>query len=157
MDTHGTTLYSWEAQEFKHHPKSFWWYLGLACLACALAVFQIYKQDFYGAAITGILAVLSAAFSRREPDIIETHITTTGIRVSDLHIPYKHIKHFWVVDDGIHKTLNIETTTYLNRHLILQLEDQDPGEIRDFLIQVIPEHDVPGPTFSQWISHKLKF
>lgn len=157
MEQHGTPLFTWHAPEFKHHDKGLWWYILLIIIATLLASIQIWKQDLFGAVVTGILALLSALITRRKPNIVEHHLTTNGVKVADLHIPYKHLKNFWVVNDGNHKTLNFETNTYFHRYLIFELHNQDPEPIREFLLDVVPEHELNEPTFSQWISHKTKF
>lgn len=156
MDTHGTPIISWQAPEYKHYPKGFWWYIGLLIVVVALGSVQIWKQDYFGVATTVIIGILAGIITRRKPDTIDLHITNTGIKVSDLHIPYRHIKQFWIVDDGRHKTLNVETTIRLNRVVVVELHEQDPAPIREFLLQILPEHATPGPTFSQWFAHKAK-
>lgn len=157
MEIKGTPLYSWQAPEFKHHPKGFWWYVGLTVIAVLLAAVQIRRQDYFGAAITGIIALLAGILTQRKPDTIDIHLTTEGVHVRDIHIPFRHIKQFWVLDDGTHKTLNLETSTYMNRWVILELHEQDAAPIREFLVQILPEHPRPAPTFSQWLAHKTKF
>lgn len=157
MDTHGKTLFSWQAPEFKHHIKGLWWYFGLAIIAVALGGFQIFRGDYFGGALIGIIAILAGIIASNKPETIDIHLTTTGIKMADTHVPFQHIKQFWIVDDGRHKTLNLETTTYLNRWVIVELHEQDPKTVRDFLLEILPEHESPAPTFSQWFSHKFKF
>jgi hypothetical protein len=63
-----------------------------------------------------------------------------------------------VVNSENHKTLNLETTTYINNLVILELEDQNPEEIRSFLQDYLPEHPQnTRETFAQKLMHKLKF
>ncbi len=56
-----------------------------------------------------------------------------------------------------HKTLNFETTTLINRTVVIELGEKDPDEIRELLLQHLPEHPDNNETTTQKIMHKLKF
>jgi len=61
------------------------------------------------------------------------------------------------VDSPNHNTLNFETTSYLNRTKIVELEDQNPEYIREFLLQYLPEHDEKEETAAQRFMHRMRF
>ncbi len=148
---------SWEAPEFRHYPKNFGWYLTLLIVAGLVIFYQLLQKDLFGAFTVVVLTFFIWAFARQQPKTVTINITDKGLNIDDTHIPYHEIKHFWVVDTENHRTLNLETNAYLNRIVILQLEDQDPDELRDFLLEVLPEHPEPRETLVQRIMHRLKF
>ncbi|MBI3232302.1 MAG: hypothetical protein HYZ51_04460 [Candidatus Doudnabacteria bacterium] len=149
---------SWQALEFKHYEKNAGWYVTLVSIAILIAGFFIIVQQDYFAAITiMILAALIVYFSRQKPEIVEIHLTSKGLHTGNLHIPYKQIKHFWMVDKEPHKTVNFETSTFVNRLMIVELDEQDPEEVRQFLLAYLPEHHETEPTLSQKVIHWLKF
>lgn len=150
-------LFSWQAPEFRHYPKNTAWYITLAIVAALIIGFMLLQRDIFGAVCTFIFALFILIFSRQEPKIIDIKLTSEAIHLSDTAIPYKTIKHFWIVYNDSHQTLNIETTTYLNRTLIVQLGDQDPVAIREALLQLAPEHTETEATLAQRLMHRLKF
>ena len=149
---------SWQAPEFKAYEKNAGWYITLISIAILIVGFFTIVQKDYFAAIT--IAILTAAivyFSRQQPEIVEIHLTNKGVHHGSIHIPYKQIKHFWIVNQENHRTVNFETSTYLNRLMIVELEDQDPDEVREFLLAYVPEHEDTEPTAVQRLIHWLKF
>jgi len=132
---------SWEAWEFKHYPKNIGWYVTLISIAIlVMAFFIIVENDIFAAISLGIIAALIIIFSRHAPQRVGIELTDRGITFGNLFYPHKQLKYFWVVHNENHKTLNFHTSAFVNNILILELEDQDPFEIRDFLIKHLPEH-----------------
>lgn len=151
------TLFSWQAPEFRHYPKNTAWYITLVVIAGLIIGFFLLQHDYFGAACTVIFTLFVLIFSRQQPRVIEIKLTTESLHLGNNAIPYKTIKHFWIVYNDHHQTLNIETTAYLNRTLIIQLDGQDPVAIRETLLQLAPEHTETEATLAQRLMHRLKF
>jgi len=150
-------LIAWQAPEFKHYHKNPAWYITLGAITILVIGYMLIQRDLFGAVSLFLVAVFIVFFSLQRPQEITVGFSKKGIHIGELHLPYKTISHFWVVNNEDHKTLNMETTAYLNRLIIVELEDQDPDLIREFLIQVVPEHPRTGETFAQKLMHRLKF
>jgi hypothetical protein len=148
---------TWEAPEFKHYNKSVGWYSLLFVILFLLVAYQIITADYFGAATMVILGVLIVLFGRRKPQIVHITLNNEGVTLGDLEIPYRHFHHFWIVDTNDHKTLNLEASTYLKQTIIIELADQDPEEVRDFMQRYLPEAERVLPSFSQRMSQKLRF
>jgi hypothetical protein len=151
------SVFKWEAPEFRHYPKNPAWYITMFIIVGLLIAYQIILSDWFGAISLFILAIITAFFARQTPKRVEMEITDQGIHINGDLIPYNRIKHFWIVNDHEHKVLNIETTAYLNHQLAIELEDQDADEIREFLIDILPEHSETELTNVQKIAHRFKF
>lgn len=148
---------SWQAPEYRHYEKNVGWYVTLISIVVLIVGFFVIQKDLFAAITTGLLGVLVVIFSRQKPDIIPVELDHRALKMGNIEIPYKQIKHFWVVHDEKHKTVNLETTTLINNLIIIELEDQDPEEIRQFLSRFLPEHSETHPTFIQRLTHWLKF
>ena len=148
---------SWQAPEFKHYEKTAGWYVTLIAVAILIAGFFIVQKDIFAAVTTIILAGLVVLFSRQKPEIVPIEIDSKAVKFGKIEFPYKQIKHFWVVHNERHKTINLRTTTYVNNTIILELGDQNPDEVRNFLMQYLPEHEATEETFAQRLMHWLKF
>lgn len=147
----------WEAPEFKEYAKSWIWYVGLMTIGLLLAAYQTYVGDYFGATTVIILALLVAWFANRKPEIITIILDNEGITLGNMRIPYKHFKHFWVVNTKEHKTLNLEASTYLKQTVIVELADEDPDEVRRIVSKHVQESEAAAPSFSQRIAHRFNF
>jgi hypothetical protein len=151
------TVFAWEAPEFRHYPKNPAWYITLTIVVALLAIYQIIQNDYFGAVSLIVIGVLIVMFARHTPKMVDMEISDQGIHINNDLIPYTRIRHFWIVNDGVHKTLNFETTAYINHILTIELEDVDADELYDFLADILPEHEKPSPTLAQRISHRFRF
>ena len=151
------TVFQWEAPEFRHYPKNPAWYITMFLVVGLLTAYQVIINDWFGAVSLIILGILIFAFARQTPKNVLIEITDKGIHINDDLIPYNRIKHFWVVDDYEHKMLNFETTAYINHFLSVELVDENADEIREFLIDILPEHSELSATTAQKIAHRFKF
>lgn len=148
---------SWHAPEYRHYEKNAGWYVTLVSIVILIIGFFLVQKDAFAAITTGLLGVLVVVFSRQRPEIVPVELDHKALKMGKIEIPYKQIKHFWVVHNEKHKTVNLETTTLVNNMVILELEDQDPEQIRQFLSRYLPEHPETEPTPIQRITHWLKF
>ncbi len=148
--------FTWEAPEFRSYTKSFIWYLLLGFVVLLLIAYQIYTDDKFGAFTTFVLGVLAFVIFRQQPKSITISISKDGIGAGEHLYPFAKFKYFWIVDDGHHKTLNLEANTYFSQTLIIELENQDADEIRKFLLEHMVEATGESASFSQKISRRLR-
>jgi len=151
------TYLSWEASEFRHYPKNFAWYITMGVIVLLILVFEVLQKDFFGAISLGVIAIFIIIFAMHRPKQIKISLSSEGIHIERSFIPYAQMKYFWVVNNETHKTLNIETTAYINRTILVELENQDPDEVREVMLQEVPEHSSTEETFIQRLIHRLKF
>ena len=148
----------WKAPEYKHYEKTAGWYVTLISIAVLISsFFVIVQKDLFAGICFGIITCLIIFFSTIKPQEIEIELGEKSVKLGNLHFPYKQIKHFWIVDNEKHKTLNLHINTYINNILILELGGQDSDKIRNFLLDYIPEHTDTNETFAQKIIHFFKF
>ena len=148
---------SWQAPEFRHYKKNYGWYVVMIAISIMVVGFFIINKDIFAAISLAIIAALILFFARQPPQRIDIELNSRYIKYGNLIFPYKQIKHFWIVNNERHKTLNFHTTALLNNIVILELEQQNPEEAREFLIRYLPEHEENEETFAQKIMHSLKF
>jgi hypothetical protein len=151
------TVFSWQAPEFRHYPKNPAWYITLVIIVTLLVVYQIFQNDYFGAVCLVVVGLMVILFARQVPKIVNMEISDQGIHINNDLIPYNRIRNFWILDNPVHKTLNFETTAYLNHILTIELEDIDADELHEFLADILPEHNEPSPTLAQRISHRFRF
>lgn len=148
---------SWEAPEFKDYQKNPAWYATLIIIAGLIVAYEIFQQDWFGAVSIAIIAGFIFGFARQKPSIVPIIIDAKGISVNKIEVPFTTMKHFWIVEDANHHTLNIETNAYINRTVIVELENQDPQIIREIMKAKVTEHESVEPTIAQKIMHRIGF
>ena len=151
------TIIEWQAPEFRHYPKNAAWFITFGIIVALVVIYQISQKDWFGAISIAIIAVFFAAFALHRPKIVTVKISTIGLHIDDTDIPYTHIKQFWIVETDHHKTLNLETTAYLNHLLTIELHEQDADEVQEILEELLPENPDKKETLVQRVSHRFKF
>jgi hypothetical protein len=151
------TYLSWEASEFPHYPKNFAWYLTAGIIVLLVLGFEVLQGDWFGAISLAVIAIFIIIFAMHKPGRVLVSLTSEGVRIENSFIPYAQMKYFWVVSNDNHKTLNIETTAYINRTILVELDSQDPEEVREIMLREVPEHSSTEETFVQRLIHRLKF
>ncbi len=152
------TKITWTAPEFVHYPKSPLWF-GLAILAgLALTIYFFFQKDFLTAVLFLLLLIVIVVFAKMPPRTIKIELDGLGIKLNQRRLPYQQIKSFWIVyEPPAVKTLNLETTARLNRFLTLQLAEENPVKIREYLAKHLSEDLDKGEQFSDKLSRTLKF
>ncbi len=150
-------IVSWTTKEFEHYEKGAGWYLTLTILGFLIVAYEIYLHDYFAALTLFLLIGAVYFFSRMLPRDVEVTITDKSVHVDTTSYPYTGIKTFWIVDHSGIRKLYFETTAYLNRYVVLLLNDQDPEQIAEILKQFLPESESNRETLAQRISRKLRF
>lgn len=149
---------SWQAPEFRLYEKNVGWYISAIAVAILIiGYFVIVAEDYFGAVTMFVATCVLLYFATHKPGLVTNELTRKGITTGDIHFPYTHLKHFWIVHDHKHQTVNFTTNTVINREIILQLDSQDPDAVREFLQRHLPEHHQTEATLPQRISHLIKF
>jgi len=152
------TAISWTAREFIHYPKGKVWIISLLSIGLVLVGIFLFRKDFLTALLFLLLLIVTFYFSRKKPRKIKITLDSQGIKLNELRIYYQQIKNFWIIYRPPEvKTLNFETSAYINRFLTIQLEAQDPLKIREYLLNFISEELDREEPVTEKLSRKLKF
>ncbi|MGE5297797.1 MAG: hypothetical protein ACM3KM_01400 [Acidobacteriaceae bacterium] len=151
-------ILSWDAEEFKHNPKSLWWYVGFTIVSAGLILYAWYSRSVLTMILFVIMVIVAFIFARKTPKQLNHQLTPSGIIVGDMVYPYKNIKKFWIIYEPPYtKTLNLETTTYIGREVAIQLGRQNPVEVKMFLKKYLLEDLEKEESLTDIIARKLKF
>lgn len=150
-------VFSWMAPEYLQYKKSRKWYL-LAAFAFAV----IFLWGFLSGSWTMVLAlavfggVYEYIHRFHPPRSLRIVISELGIRVGEKFYPFSHIQAFWIIyHDGL-KTLNFRIAKHFFADLVIQLQNQDPVEIRHYLVTQIPEWEGKNEQFTDTLLRVLK-
>ena len=148
---------TWEAWEFKAQEKSLFWYVGFGGIAIALIVYAWYSHNFLTMITFLVISAAWLLYALQKPRRVSHELSTTGIRINQTFFPYRNIKNFWIIYNNHNKTLNFETTAYLNNHISLELGQLHPNEIKTFLKTYLQEDLDKEDSLTDVIARKVKF
>ena len=148
---------SWIAPESMRHERGKTWKTVMGGLIVVLVLGGIVYN-----AITFSLAIITFAFvyylvRMENPKDMEVKISNVGIKVGGRKYSYGDIKAFWVIYEPPYlKTLNIKIQNNINCDVTIQLNDQNPAEVRDFLMEKIPEMEGQKEKLSEIFARLFK-
>lgn len=151
-------LMSWDAREFVKYEKSKAWYLAIGLLFAAALVYAILTKGYIMAITFVMLGIIVYMFSVKEPRTIKFAITEDGIKIDDKFYYYDDLESFWIIYKPPYvKTLNFRHSKLLIPEISIQLEDQDPVQVRELLLDNIPEDINREESTVDILARKLKF
>jgi hypothetical protein len=148
---------SWTAQSHIQPKRSPIWYLFFALVSLGLLAYAIYTRSPLTLITFFLIIVVLLIVSVQPSAEIQYKITKTGITAGHVIYPFKVIKTFWIVYNPPQvKTLNFETSAYINNKITLQLGKQDPVELKQVLGRYLPEDLDKEESLSETLARKLK-
>jgi len=132
---------TWEAPEFVQHEKGWLWFLLAGIGLIGFCIYSVYTDNWTLFIALAVIALLYMwqHFSTK-PKITRIIVSRIGIKAGDNEYPYHNIKAFWLLYNPPHiKQLHLRFNTGLKPDVILQLKEQEPGELREYLCSQIRE------------------
>lgn len=131
---------SWIAPETIRHERGLLWkVLATLMVSLALAWGLVYGSWTFSLALL-MFVVVYYLVHLEHPKEVEVKISEIGIKVGARKYPYGRIKAFWIIYEPPYTgTLNIRVTGEINSDITIQLGHAKPAEIRNFLLEYIPE------------------
>lgn len=150
---------SWEAFEHIQIERSSDWYWILGIVAVGGAVLAIFFNNLLLALLILIGTFTIFLQSNGEPAIKRYEINRTGVVSGQSIYPFSSLESFWVIDeDGWDRDrILIKSKKLFMPLIIIPLgETVMPDEIRDYLLEYLPEEQMSEPTL-QVILNRLGF
>lgn len=159
LERYGDALHGWKYKEFEEHERGVIWYIVFAIALLLIAIYCFTTKNFLFLVIIVMFVLLEVMFKLRKPDYLDFSIYTTGIRLENFFYFWDEIKEYYIIYDverSVKKLYFIfNKTTSIS--LCIELENQNPLEIRDTLNNYINENvDRKYEHFSDQISKMLK-
>lgn len=149
QENYGNMVLSWVSPEFIKHPKGRLWFIIAGLIVIAVIFYSILKNSWSTAVVFTVLAGVYFLQQRTEARNIQIIISEIGVKVGENFYPYNQIKFFWIIyDPPFVKTLNFKTTNRIFPQITIQLNDQNPALVRNYLVQQIPEIEGKEESFS---------
>jgi hypothetical protein len=136
----GKILHSWEAPEFESYEKSLKWYIFALIFICTMAGWGIVINSPIMSITFILIGIVGYIQTHRKPRILTFSITTEGVLAGREFYPYENMHSFWIFYDPPHiKAISLHTAANLLPYVHIPLEDEDPVNIREFLLENLAE------------------
>jgi hypothetical protein len=136
----GKILHQWSAPEFEVYEKSARWYLLFAFFIALMVTYALYTNGPIMAITFILIGIVGYIYLQKDPRIITFSITTKGVTADKEMYLYENIHSFWVFYDPHHtRTISLHTKASMLPYVHIPIQDENPVELRELLIQNIPE------------------
>lgn len=133
-------IIAWEAPEYVVHDRGLAWKIIMPLIVALTAGLSLYYNAWSFALAIVVFAAVYAMVHLEHPRNIQIKISEIGIKVGFRKYAYSRIKAFWIIYEPPYvRTLNIRVEGDFIGEVTIQLADQDPSVIREYLISKIPE------------------
>ena len=151
-------IFSWKAKEYIRHERGPRWYIAAVITVILLVFWSLVSRNWTMAlAVVAFAGVYYYLHIHQHPRDIEVIISEMGIKVGTMVFPYTHIQSFWMIyQPPFVKTLNLHVDKKLYSHIVIQLGDQDPTSVRQFLCTQINEQEGKNESFGDILLRLLK-
>ncbi|MEX1064226.1 MAG: hypothetical protein WD898_02765 [Candidatus Paceibacterota bacterium] len=155
IDTENDSI-SWSGPLFHHAPRA----LSINIIAISLfaiaALVQIFQENIITTIFFALLGVVVLANGYRKPEIANFDVGPLGVRAGDRMFRFKDIKSFWIeYEPELEiKELSLQFKKWYMFYVKIPLTDQNPVQIRSFLLDFIPEIEHED-TLADTLSRKL--
>lgn len=142
---------SWKALEYKRKNKTADWYWAVILISLAIVIISFMAHNAFFAILVIISTAILMSFSLSAPKIVQININQKGITVEKERYPFATLDSFWIesVDEENQKIL-FRSKKILMPLIILPLEEHHHLDVREFLLQYLPEVEMHEP-----LSHKI--
>ncbi len=131
---------AWVAPEAIRHERGKVWKMVMLAIIIGFVVWGIMSQALTFSIAVIVFAVVYYFVGMNSPKDVEVKISQVGIKVGDRRYSYSIVKAFWInYEPPYTKTLNIRIKNNINCDVTIQLNEQNPAPIREFLMKKMPE------------------
>ncbi|MEK7546167.1 MAG: hypothetical protein AAB554_03790 [Patescibacteria group bacterium] len=140
IEDQGERVFGWLVDEYERHERGPVWYAISFLVGVALILYALITQNFLFAIILVMFGVIIGLSTLRDPERILFQVTTRGVAVGHLFVPFKELKDFWIVYEPPYvKNLYIEHKNALTPRIVVPIDDADPVDVRRALLEYLNE------------------
>ncbi|MBT4153233.1 MAG: hypothetical protein HOE53_01135 [Candidatus Magasanikbacteria bacterium] len=134
-------LHEWTTKEYEQPARKTRWFVVMGIISGILIFYGLVKGNFLFSLIIMLFFIVLFLQSHQKPPLVGFAITPIGVVVGNRLYEYAELKQFYIIYQPPQvEMLYIETTGISRPMLRIPLMDQDPIEIRDTLLQFLPEN-----------------
>ncbi len=147
----------WSAYEFLHHEKDRQWFLVFWIISGGVFASLLIFGNTFGAATMALFIIILYMYALKKPETIHCKLTQEGVVFNDRLFPYNNISSFWILYEPPVKELIIISKHKLMPKISIPIDDANPTEIREIMLNNGVLEKEEEETLSEIIARKLRF
>lgn len=150
-------ILDWQTPQYNAYEKGPLWFIVFAAVMSLLIIYAFFSKDYFFAAAIIAFAVTYVIVQREKPKNVKVILSKYGIKVGNESYPYSQITAFWLIYKPPYvKTLNLRIKNRWAQDLTINMQSEDPAEIRELLGTMIPEWQGKEEAFSESLIRLLR-
>ncbi len=131
----------WKVPEFEKHERSKNWYITAGIVSVFLLIFALFTSNFLFAIIIITAALITIIHDGKEADLVDIIIDEDGVIIGRKLYDYDVLKNFSVLFKPKENLQNLyfEFKNPVKQRLSIPLLDNNPLQVRDFLLKYLSE------------------
>ncbi len=151
------TKIEWVAPEFIKYKKGKKWFITAGLIALTILIIAVLTKNFLLAVATIFASLAVYVYSLKEPREIKFSISGKGVQIDNQIHRFENLKSFWIFYDPPEvKELSIRSKKTFIPYIRIPLDDQNPAEIRKFLLRFLPER-IHKESIIEILARKARF
>jgi hypothetical protein len=132
--------FEWEAPEFEKREKSKSWFVIPAIITVVVGIIAIATDNILLLILILLGFFMIYIYAKKEPRIIKFKINEKGIEVDEKLHDFSSLKSFWIFyNPPTEKEISLRSRKASFPYIRIPLADQNPNEIRKYLLKFLPE------------------
>lgn len=131
---------SWTASEFPHYNKDRSWFIILTIIAIGLLLLALFTKNIIFAVLISISFFSIFIYALKKPENVNLVISHKGVKINKTLYEFNSLKSFWIFYEPPEiKEISLRSKKMVMPYIKIPLGEQNPVEIRRFLIKYLPE------------------
>lgn len=132
--------FEWKAPEFDKKEKTKSWFIIPAIITIILGILALFSENFLFLIAIVLAFFVFYIYANKDPRIIKFKLNEKGIEIQDRLYGFDELRSFWVFyDPPEQKEISFRSRKTLIPYIRIPLGDEDPNEIRKFLLKFLSE------------------
>lgn len=140
-----TVTFVWEIMEFTFKEKRKLWYWVVGISALVLITISLFLKNYLFAFFILIAAGLMIKIASKQPIVLPIEISDHGVKINQDLYGYEMLHHFWIQTNPKNQahTLLFLSDRRISPVISIEIaESIDPMDIREYLLNFIPEQEM---------------
>jgi hypothetical protein len=143
-------------QEFHHHPKDQYWYIGVGLLLAAVAFGLAWSHNYLLAVVAVALGLAVFRLANIHPESRAVRISDRGIYWGSKFLGFHQFKGFWLAETGETIAFYLERPNFAPL-VSFVVPDSQAGTIFEALVEHLPHHHHKGEPLADQASRLFRF
>jgi len=132
--------FEWKALEFEKTEKTKSWFIIPGIITIIIGIFALLTENILFLIIIVLAFFIFYIYANKDPLTIKFRINEKGIKIGKKFFDFDELKSFWVFySPPEEKELSIRSKKMFIPYIKIPLGNQNPNEIRKYLLKFLPE------------------